>query len=317
MVKFNLNLSNGAKQRLKVGSIITLMLSITLLFILLMVPDSPVQKTTLGLMNWVKGLEPFVGALFISVVYAISLVFCFPGTPINLAAGFLFGPFLGSVATVVGCDLGAILAFFIGRSLTREWAEKKMKSNKKYGQIDLAVEKNGFLIIFLLRLSPVIPFGLCNYLFGATKISFYRYWLATTAGLIPCTVAYTYLGSLINNLTQIFSDKADSEESHQELIFITLATLFTVGIIIVITIVTKRTLSQTMREHEDVEMANLEQEDRESSTKDNGVQPLMMIPSNLDDDEFMKLDREYIIKDDSRVETEYTFVGENNKTKSI
>eukprot|EP01133_Synstelium_polycarpum_P015964 gene15964-18979_t len=103
---------------------------------------------------------PSVGQAFmIMFIYSVSLIFCFPGTPINLAAGYLLGFSSGSIATVIGCDLGAVISFFLGRFLTREWAERKIKSSKKYSLLDNAVAKNGFLIIFLLRLSPVIPFG--------------------------------------------------------------------------------------------------------------------------------------------------------------
>eukprot|EP01132_Coremiostelium_polycephalum_P004164 gene4164-5213_t len=188
-------------------------------------------------MNWISQIPVFWGSVLVTVIYAASLVVCFPGTPINLAAGFLFGPILGSVATVLGCDLGAIIAFVIGRTLMREWTENLIKSNQTYGQIDTAVAKNGFLIIFLLRLSPLIPFGICNYLFGATKVAFFKYWLATTAGLIPCTVAYTYLGSLMRNLSDIYSENT------------ALATIFSTIVIVVITIVTKRTLKKAMEEN--------------------------------------------------------------------
>lgn len=95
----------------------------------------------------------------------------------------------------------------------------EVSKNKKFSLVSLAVEKNAWLIIFLVRLSPVLPFGLCNYLFGVTKVKFMSYCTATTAGmhsefcivseingivgLIPCTVAYTYLGSLMRDLTDV------------------------------------------------------------------------------------------------------------------
>ncbi|GAM24164.1 hypothetical protein SAMD00019534_073390 [Acytostelium subglobosum LB1] len=292
-----------------------------------MVPDSPVQTMTLNFMYTVKNMPPFWGSIVIMLIYSVSLVFCFPGTPINLAAGFLFGVYLGSFATVVGCDLGAVLAFFIGRSLTREWAEKQIKSNKRYSQIDTAVAKNGLLIIFLLRLSPVIPFGICNYIFGATKVKFSKYWLATTAGLIPCTVAYTYLGSLMRNLTEIYSD--DSGEKQEQLIFISVATIFTVVIILVITIVTKRTLNRAMlEENSTVEMDDMIDLDLEKALplileEDHDGDSSSSSNSSLDNSPKRSLvdatglgindAAEYIIVDNSRVEREYTFESTNKR----
>ncbi|KYQ93276.1 hypothetical protein DLAC_05935 [Tieghemostelium lacteum] len=260
----------------------------------MLVPNSPIQIVTLRFMKWISDIPEGWGVVLVTLIYAISLVFCFPGTPINLAAGFLFGPVIGSISTVLGCDLGAIFSFIISRTLTREWAEQKMKSNKTYSQIDIAVAKNGFLIIFLLRLSPVIPFGICNYLFGATKITFSKYWLATTAGLIPCTVAYTYMGSLMRSLTDIYSgDNANTDENSNELMFISLATIFTALIIVVITIVTKRTLksameSQELNEQMDLEkgfdLPFLEEEQTHSSSSD------QELPSSLSMDEIFTED---------------------------
>jgi len=295
------------KQFLKVITIIALGLSILVLFILLLVPDSPVQQWTLGFMTWISEIPTFWGCVLITLIYAVSLIFCFPGTPINLAAGFLFGPVLGSIATVVGCDLGAIFSFIIGRTLTREWAETKMKSNKTYSQIDIAVSKNGLLIIFLLRLSPVIPFGICNYIFGATNITFSKYWLATTAGLIPCTVAYTYFGSLMRSLTDIYADK--SKESTDQLFLIGVAIILTTAIIIIITVVTKRTLKKAMEEQEFNETVDIEkgyeltliEEDDESTSN---ITTINMISDGEDDEDKKDLDVTTI---------EYTFDYKDNR----
>lgn len=62
------------------------------------------------------------------------------------------------------------------------WHLSEVSRNKKFSLVSLAVEKNAWLIIFLVRLSPVLPFGLCNYLFGITKVKFSSYWSATTCG---------------------------------------------------------------------------------------------------------------------------------------
>jgi len=183
----------GNAHLFKVVALLCLMMTIITLVVLFFIPDSPAQVYLLSLMEWLRQIPKTWGAILLSLLYAGALVFCLPGTPFNLAAGFLFDTWIGSVVNIIGCDLGACIAFFLGRTLGREWAQQKILANKKYELIDKAVEKNGFLIIFLIRLSPVFPFGICNYLFGITTVSFPFYWAATTLGLIPCTVAYTYL----------------------------------------------------------------------------------------------------------------------------
>jgi len=221
------------------------------IIVLFLIPDSPAQRHLLDFMTWIDNISPAYGTITLTVVYAISIIFCFPGTPFNLAAGFLFDVWLGTAVTVVGCDLGATFAFLIGRTLGKDWAQEQVSKNKKFSLINMAVEKNAWLIIFLIRLSPVLPFGLCNYLFGVTKVKFSSYWTATTAGLIPCTVAYTYLGSLMRNLTDIYSeDGGDSSATT----LIVVAIVVTVLGITVITFVTKRTLDKTIKQQQELEL---------------------------------------------------------------
>jgi uncharacterized membrane protein YdjX (TVP38/TMEM64 family) len=50
-------------------------------------------------------------------------------------------------------------------------------------------------LIFLLRLSPVIPFNLSNYFYGLTAVKFWPYVLASWIGMIPGTFLYVYIGT--------------------------------------------------------------------------------------------------------------------------
>jgi len=243
-----------SKTRLVVLSALCILFVV--IIILFMIPDSPAQNYLMDFLFWIKDIPPQYGTVTLTVVYAISIVLCFPGTPFNLAAGFLFDVWLGAAVTIIGCDLGATIAFLLGRTLGKDWAQEQVAKNKKFTLINMAVEKNAWLIIFMIRLSPVLPFGLCNYLFGVTKVKFSTYWTATTAGLIPCTLAYTYLGSLISSLTDIYDD-AEGEGDSRATTLIAVAMVLTVLGITVITLVTKRTLDKTIKQQQDLELEKL------------------------------------------------------------
>jgi len=222
-------------------------IAITTAIILFLIPDSPAQAYMLDFMFWLKNIPKEWGSVVLSAMYGVGLIFCFPGTPFNLAAGFLFGIWLGNLVSITGCIAGATFAFLIGRTLARDWAQQQMMKHKNFVAVNIAVEKNGWLIIFLIRLSPILPFGICNYLFGVSKVRFWVYWSATFAGLLPCTIAYTYLGSLMRSLTDMFAD--DGEDRTDQTILITASVAITVLGIVVITAVTKRTLDKTLREN--------------------------------------------------------------------
>eukprot|EP00494_Astrolonche_serrata_P029562 UN29829 len=70
------------------------------------------------------------------------------------------------------------------------------KYGRKYKAIDRAVKEDGLRIILLLRLSPIIPFGINNYLCGCTDLSTFHFALGTFFGVLPGTTVYCYLGSL-------------------------------------------------------------------------------------------------------------------------
>jgi uncharacterized membrane protein YdjX (TVP38/TMEM64 family) len=78
-------------------------------------------------------------------------------------------------------------------------------SNSTFRAIDHAVEKYGFKIVLLTRLSPIFPFNLLNYAFGITKVRFRDYVLASWIGMFPGTVMYVYLGSAAKNLADLTS----------------------------------------------------------------------------------------------------------------
>eukprot|EP00970_Alexandrium_tamarense_P008331 scaffold1593_cov193-Alexandrium_tamarense.AAC.32 len=74
--------------------------------------------------------------------------------------------------------------------------------------MDTAIEKEGFKLMLLLRLSPLFPFALSNYLYGASSIRFGPYFFGTLLGFAPGTFAYVYAGDVGRALT---IDSAKSE----------------------------------------------------------------------------------------------------------
>ena len=121
-----------------------------------------------------------------------------PGSVLTLGAGAVFGVALGSVYVSISATLGATAAFLVGRYLARDVIARKIERNDKFAAIDRAVAEEGWKIVLLTRLSPVFPFTLLNYAFGLTRVKLSHYVLASWIGMIPGTVMYVYLGSLVN-----------------------------------------------------------------------------------------------------------------------
>ena len=152
-------------------------------------------------LTWVDSLGA-VGAIAFIIIYILATVAFFPGSILTLGAGVVFGLVLGSFYVFIGATIGATVAFLVGRYLARGWVAEKIQGNSKFQAIDEAVGREGLKIVLLTRLSPVFPFNLLNYAYGVTGVSLKDYLLGS-AGMIPGTIMYVYIGSLAGNLATI------------------------------------------------------------------------------------------------------------------
>ena len=115
-----------------------------------------------------------------------------PGGIFDLAGGALFGPYLGSVLDLIGGTLGAALAFLVARYVARDWARGPRRPRLQ--SVMRSVDEEGWQFVAFVRLVPIFPYNIVNYLLGLTRIPFHHYLLATIVFMAPSTVAYTWLG---------------------------------------------------------------------------------------------------------------------------
>ena len=153
----------------------------------------PVKQYLIAFLNWTQGSGMWA-PVFVAGFYVLATVLLVPGSVITLGAGFLFGVPLGLLTVWIGANLGAAVAFLLGRTIARGWVEQKVKGNPKFAAIDEALGKEGFKIVLLLRLSPIFPFSLLNYALGITKVPFRNYVLASLIGMLPGALMYVYFG---------------------------------------------------------------------------------------------------------------------------
>ena len=154
----------------------------------------PVQEWLRSFNTWVAQMG-VAGILIFIGVYALATVLLAPGSVLTIGAGFAFGLWKGFIAVSAGSTLGAALAFLVARFIARERVAAIAQRNEKFRNIDEAIGKQGPKLIFLLRLSPVIPFNLSNYFYGLTGVKFWPYLLASWIGMMPGTFLYVYIGT--------------------------------------------------------------------------------------------------------------------------
>jgi len=146
-----------------------------------------------ALAAWLSGLG-IAGLVLYAAVYASLAVLLFPVALMTVAAGYFFGLLPGVAAVSAGSTAGAAAAFLIGRHLARDRVARAAARSPRFAAVDRAVGEKGGRIVFLLRLSPLIPYVLSNYFYGITSVPFTHYVLASWVGMLPLTFLYASLG---------------------------------------------------------------------------------------------------------------------------
>jgi uncharacterized membrane protein YdjX (TVP38/TMEM64 family) len=198
------------------------------------------QEYLVNALQWIDSLGPLAAVVFMGI-YIVATVLFFPASILTLGAGLLFGVLMGSIYVFIGATIGASAAFLVGRYVARGWVEKQIQGNQRFQAIDEAVAREGLKIVVLTRLSPIFPFNLLNYAYGLTKVSFKDY-VVGTLGILPGTIMYVYVGSLVQNLAALGSQQVETPSTIQWVIRI-VGFLATVGITVYITRIAKQALN--------------------------------------------------------------------------
>src|SRR5580693_779946 len=135
------------------------------------------------------------GPVVYMLMYAVGPSFLVPGAVMTIAGGLAFGTAWGSLYSLIGGDIGAIVAFAAGRFLGKSFVERIV--GERFHSMLQRIAKHGFPIILYLRFVPVIPYNALNLLAGASPITFYDYFWATMIGMIPGTILYAFLGDAL------------------------------------------------------------------------------------------------------------------------
>lgn len=157
------------------------------------------------LRDYVNSFGPAAPLVFI-LGYAVATVAFLPGTPLTLLGGLAFGPWMGTIYTLIGATIGATLAFLVARYAARGLVASWVEGNERLERLDGEVERQGWRILVVTRLVPLFPFNLQNYAYGLTRIGLGTYALVSAVCIIPGVAAYTFAGGSLTSgdLTRTF-----------------------------------------------------------------------------------------------------------------
>lgn len=156
-----------------------------------------------------------VGIVLLGLSYIPASVLFFPASLLSLAGGFAFGMGKTLIAVSLGSTVGATAAFLVGRTLLRGVIEHRLSTDVRFRTLDAAVGEQGFKIVMLTRLSPVLPFNLLNYAFGLTKVRLRDFVLASWIGMFPGTVLIVSIGAAAKSLNDVIEGRSEATDSQK------------------------------------------------------------------------------------------------------
>jgi uncharacterized membrane protein YdjX (TVP38/TMEM64 family) len=191
----------------------------------------PIVDWLAAFFAWVQANPAIAWAVFIAF-YVGAAVLMLPGSILTLGAGYVFGLGYGFVIVSFASTVGATCAFLVGRFFAREWVAGKLSAMPRFSALDRAVGARGALVVLLTRLSPAFPFTLLNYALGLTQVPLKTYVLVSWLGMMPGTLLYVYLGSIAQNLTEVFSGELAESPVGNTLLYLGLAATLALTVLI-------------------------------------------------------------------------------------
>jgi uncharacterized membrane protein YdjX (TVP38/TMEM64 family) len=167
--------------------------------VILLAAATPWRSWLGGLAAWARAAGP-AGAGAFALAYAAGSVLALPVWPLTVAAGVAYGPAWGFAVALPSGTLGATLAFLAGRTFLRGAVERRLARDPRLVALDRAVDREGAVLVLLLRLSPLAPYNVVTYALSATRLRVVSFAAASFVGMAPITFAWAWAGGALGSL---------------------------------------------------------------------------------------------------------------------
>lgn len=145
-------------------------------------------------------LEGTAGVITLFVLAILHSFVFYPAEILNAAAGFVWGFWLGLLLVMIGWMMNAYVSYEIGRHGARP-VLYRIFGRERFQRLEHAIERGGILLLFAVRLIPVVPFSLFTIVAGAAHVPLWRLMWTTAIAFIPLTALFVYLGTQLEELS--------------------------------------------------------------------------------------------------------------------
>jgi uncharacterized membrane protein YdjX (TVP38/TMEM64 family) len=147
------------------------------------------------LMHVIRELGVLGGVVFAMVQVLIAVSGILPASLLGVGAGAIYGLVPGFLLVAASTMAGAILSFFLSRSLFRTTVERLVSRRLRLRNLDAQISQEGWKLVCLLRISPIMPFSATSIALGLSGVALRDYTIGTLASL-PALCGYVLIGAL-------------------------------------------------------------------------------------------------------------------------
>ncbi|MBP2032434.1 putative membrane protein YdjX (TVP38/TMEM64 family) [Clostridium algifaecis] len=147
--------------------------------------------------RYIKSYGKFSAFIFVIIYTFKPVLFIIPSSIMSIIAGNIYGPYIATILSMIGCFGSATVAFFLARFLGRSFVDKILRG--KALKLNNNIEKYGFKVMTIMRLSFVFPFDPLSYAAGLSKMKYRDFILGTTIGIFPEMLTYSFMGKNIEH----------------------------------------------------------------------------------------------------------------------
>eukprot|EP00043_Microstomoeca_roanoka_P019796 m.230080 g.230080 ORF g.230080 m.230080 type:complete len:271 (+) comp17057_c3_seq1:409-1221(+) len=197
------------------------------------------HEVALQLLIWLEDSPLHLRLVAFFLLYIIASLPMMVGIiALNIAAGYLFGFWLGCIISMSAASFGAIVVTWTCRLCCLATVQDLQAKHERLSSLIQVLEgPAGFKIVAMLRMT-FIPFGIQNALFASAMLSTPAYGLATALGVAPLVIMNSFMGSSFKNMEEVLT----GQSRHAQLVV--LQVIAAVVLTVAVSMVTKRELGK-------------------------------------------------------------------------
>ncbi len=175
--------------------IITLVILVISALVFIIIARHYIEITPHGLRMLLLPFGWWGMMILIGLIATVLVVPVVPATILQVAAGVVFGPWVGFGVTMLGDGIGALIGFFVARRWGKGVIRTRLNAAEQHA-FDELCQRITPIQLMVLRILPGPAYTVVSFAAGCSDIVWWRYLLFSLLGVVPALAMLTVAGDL-------------------------------------------------------------------------------------------------------------------------